>query len=382
MNSDSFENPPIVSPGQPSLLQEPSAAALPGPYLSPGNIPLAISPIATKPPGPGILISFCWLLALIGAQIGFGIVAFIVIGAISVASGMQVDFNNPNSFKELYESGWASQMLLAASQFSTMFVALAAVAVHARSNFAERLELRLPALRHWALGMLAVIPMSILATEAAIIVGELDGFSLKYLQESLNGVNAVPYASVLVFGCLFPGLFEELFFRGVLGRGMTGKWGPSLLGTGIGVGFASLFFGMAHMIPAHVASAALMGVFLHLAFLYSRSFWVPVSMHIVNNAMAFTLSRYENIMPIPGYTSDMGGETISHISPQLFCAGFFATLALMLCWRQVRAKSTDEVNKAPETQAAPLGLGWLLIVGVLLTQAILVVALTMSVEKM
>ena len=273
-------------------------------------------------------------------------------------------------------------MLLASSQFATMFVALAAAFVHGRHNFIERLDLRLPRRHHWALGVLAVIPMSIIATETAMIVGQLDGVSLKYLQDSLDSMNAVPFAGILLFGCVFPGVFEELLFRGVLGKGMTGRWGPRWLGIATGVGFASLYFGLAHIIPAHAASAAVMGVFLHLAFLYSRSFWVPVLIHVVNNAMAFTLSRYEHIMPIPGYTSDLGGDAAAHISPQLLAAGFFATLALVVCWRHFRTTAPDDSKAGTATPTSSAGLGWLLVTGLLVTQAILVVVLANSVEKM
>jgi membrane protease YdiL (CAAX protease family) len=306
----------------------------------------------------------------------------VVIAVIAIANGAEFSMADPKAMESIFESDWGTHLMLAASQFSTMFVAIAAAVVHARRNFVERLDLRLPKSRHWAMGMMAVVPMSILATEAAIIVGQLDGFSLDFLQSSLEGINAVPYLSVLVFGCAFPGVFEELLFRGVIGRGMSDRYASRPWGIWVSVGFASLFFGMAHFIPAHVASAALMGVFLHLAFLYSRSFWVPVSMHIVNNAMAFTLSRYENLAPIPGYTTDLGGDQLSHIPPPLLAAGFFATLALVVCWRHFRTTAPDDSKAGTETHKSSAGLGWLLVTGLLLTQAILVVVLANSVEKM
>lgn len=359
--------------------EQPPALGLGNPYQKPSSF--APIPVAVEKAGPGVLISFCWLIALFVAQIGAGMAAWMVIAIIAIASGREMNMADPKAMEEVFESDWGTHLILAVSQFSTMLVALLAAVVHARRNFVERLDLRLPHPRHWALGMMAVVPMSILATEAAIIVGQLDGFSLDFLQDSLEGVNKVPYVSVLVFGCMFPGVFEELLFRGVIGRGMSDRYASRPWGIWVSVGFASLFFGMAHMLPAHVASAALMGVFLHMAFLFSRSFWVPVSMHIVNNAMAFTLSRYENLAPIPGYTTDLGGDRLSHIPPALLAAGFFATLALVMCWRHFRTVLPDHTQSAPVQSQTSASLGWLFVIGLLLTQAILVVVLASSVEK-
>lgn len=385
MSLDPSQNPlpPIVVPSQAlSPGEVPSETATSNPYATPGSFGPQLTPVDIKQPGPGILISFSWLLGLIAAQVSFAVAAFIVIAIVSAMSGTQVDFNDTEGLDNVFKSDWAALVLLASSQFATMFVALAAAFLHARHNFVERLELRLPRPHHWAMGLLAVIPMSIIATETALIVGQVDGVSLKYLQESLDNMNTVPFAGILLFGCVFPGVFEELLFRGVLGKGMTGRLGPSLIGIATGVGFASLYFGLAHIIPAHAASAAVMGIFLHLAFLYSRSFWVPVLMHVVNNAMAFTLSRYENIMPIPGYTSDLGGDAAAHISPQLLAAGFFATLALVICWRHFRATAPDGTKGGGATPTSSTGLGWLLLIGLLVTQTILAVVLVNSVEKM
>ncbi len=330
-------------------------------------------PVKAPKPAPGILISFCWFLALIGAQIAFAIVGIIVLIAMAAASGEPVDF------AKLDETKWGGLILLASSQFATAFTALVAAFVHARKNYVERLQLALPRARHWAFGLLAVIPVSILSTEAAVIMGQVDGFSLKYLEESVKGINAIPFPAVLLFGCVFPGLFEELLFRSVMGRGMTqrnGLW--------IGIGFASLFFGMAHIVPAHLVGAGVIGVFLHLAFINSRSFWVPVSMHVVNNAMAFTLSRYQELLPIPGYTSELGGDEVVHASPQLLATAFFATLVLFVCWRHFRSPPLFEgqpVSAIESPRKPSVGLGWLLAIGVLLTQAFLVMALVSSIAK-
>jgi membrane protease YdiL (CAAX protease family) len=337
-------------------------------------------PIPVPKPGPGVLISFCWLIGLILAQIAFSVAAVLIIVVISLVLGEQPDLSSIGG------SGWQSILMVVAAQIATATVALGAAFVHARHDFVDRLQLRLPKARHWAFGLLAVIPMSILATEAAIVVGKLDGFSLKFLEQSMSGFNTMPLAFMLVLGCVFPGLFEELLFRAVMGRGMTGRYN-----VWIGVAIASLFFGIAHLIPAHLVSAAIMGVFLHLSYLYSRSFWVPVSIHFVNNAMAFLTSRYEEVFPVPGYTTDLSGDAISHIPIPLLAAGLIAAIALVACWRHFRSSPLGESPTkdfpidAPQfgaiAESRSLAINSLLLIGVLVTQTILASTLMHSVVR-
>jgi membrane protease YdiL (CAAX protease family) len=356
-----------------------------GPYASP-SAPL--SPPDALPaaediqrPGPGALISFCWLIGLFGGQILFTIFAIVIVIGVNAVNGVPFD---P---AKLEESGWTNTMLIGASQFATALVALIAALVHARKNTVERLQLRLPQARHWALGILAVIPMSIIATEAAIVVGQLDGFSLKFLEESVKGVDSMPLAAMLLFGCAFPGLFEELLFRGVMGRGMTERHG---VWTGVTV--ASVFFGIAHLVPAHAVSAAIMGVFLHLAFLYSRSFWVPVIMHFINNSLAFLTSRYDQYVPIPGYTTDLDSSEGLHIPAPLLACGVLAAVMLVTCWRYFKSPP-QSFEKQPPTAASeapqcitvaptrPAAIGWLLVGALLASQALLIAVLANSVER-
>jgi hypothetical protein len=93
-----------------------------------------------------------------------------------------------------------------------------------------------------------------------------------------------PFA-VLVIG-LGPGLGEELWCRGFLGRGLVGTHGVVL-----GVIFSSFFFGLIHVDPAQGTMAMLMGLYLHFTYLATRSLWVPVLLHFLNNSLAVVEPR-------------------------------------------------------------------------------------------
>jgi membrane protease YdiL (CAAX protease family) len=91
--------------------------------------------------------------------------------------------------------------------------------------------------------------------------------------------------AVLAIG-IGPGLVEELWCRGFLGRGFVGRYGWAR-----GILLASIFFGLLHMWPPwYVLLTATMGVGLHMVYLASRSLWVSILLHTVNNSLAVLLS--------------------------------------------------------------------------------------------
>lgn len=319
--------------------------------------------LVTSKPGPNVFIAFAWLIGVFVAQ---ALLTLIAMGIWYVTTG---DMNADLDEGKMDSSPWGGLLVLAASQLGTGGVALAAAAVHCRRNLIRRLRLNLPEPRHWLFAMLAVVPVSILATEMATIVGQLDGFSLKTLADSMSFFSSIPLAGVLLFACVFPGLFEELLLRGVIGEALVRRHGAAF-----GVAVASFYFGLLHVLPAHAASSAVIGVFLHLAMLYSRSFWIPVAMHTTNNALAFILERNEDLMPIPGYTTPFDEETLLHVPAPILACGALATAWLFICWR---------VFRMPAEAAAPTASRgrWLLLAGLVVTQVVLFGVLAASVER-
>lgn len=90
-------------------------------------------------------------------------------------------------------------------------------------------------------------------------------------------------------------LAEEVIFRGVLLPVMVRKWG-----LGPAIMLNALFFALVH---AHVPSMAPLFVFsaaLSLAYLWTGSLWVPVTMHMAFNAVTLALMRW-------AFTGGVGG---------------------------------------------------------------------------
>src|SRR5262249_46358558 len=97
--------------------------------------------------------------------------------------------------------------------------------------------------------------------------------------------------AVLAVG-IGPGLVEELWCRGFLGRGLVSRHGWVL-----GIFMTSMFFGCLHLWPPpYVIVTAIMGAGLHCLYMLSRSLWVPITVHLLNNSLSVMLA----IGVIPG----------------------------------------------------------------------------------
>jgi membrane protease YdiL (CAAX protease family)/Tfp pilus assembly protein PilF len=134
---------------------------------------------------------------------------------------------------------------------------------------------------------------------------------------------------ILMAGCLLPGLGEEMLFRGFLGRGLLARFGPAL-----GILLTSALFGLLHLDPVRICGAAILGVGLHLVYLATRSFWAPVLLHALNNALAFALMQLAQ-----DSTIDLSGlEDGPNLSPLVVLAALAALAALGLLLYQTRVR--------------------------------------------
>lgn len=94
-------------------------------------------------------------------------------------------------------------------------------------------------------------------------------------------------ALFIVGGTIAAPIGEEVFFRGLLYNGLKRRWGV-LAATLL----SALAFGIIHFGPLVVPVIFLMGVVLALAYERTRSLWVTILMHAVNNGVTFGLALY------------------------------------------------------------------------------------------
>ncbi|QDT15639.1 CPBP family intramembrane glutamic endopeptidase [Alienimonas californiensis] len=167
------------------------------------------------------------------------------------------------------------------------------------------------------------------ACEAAPALEAMDGVS------SLTAVNellrSVPLPALILAAAVCPALAEELFCRGLIGRGLVARWGVWR-----GVALTSILFCLLHLHPAHAGALLPIAIFLHVAYLSSRSLWLPVGLHFANNAAGLMLGKAllaRDALPDP------------HAAPPPNLALFLVAtgLAGLACWAvwSVRLRTVD-----------------------------------------
>jgi membrane protease YdiL (CAAX protease family) len=193
------------------------------------------------------------------------------------------------------------------------------------------LALRWPGFIHVILALIG-LPGLIFLTTA------LDAAARQYLPSFLNLESMMKMVAgwptsvaVLIIG-LGPGIGEELWCRGFLGRGFVGRYG-----VGGGVLLTSLAFGVLHLEPRQVVYASFMGVLLHLTYLATRSLLVPVMLHTFNNSLSVLADRFTEITIL--------NKPAEQLPWQLFAAAALLVAAVGWALYKSRARLLDLPSK-------------------------------------
>ena len=119
------------------------------------------------------------------------------------------------------------------------------------------------------------------------------------LFDNLNSVEAVAelaestsFLSMVFVVAILPAIGEELIFRGAIGRTLIAN-----LGLVRGVLFTSFLFGWIHIHPVHAVAVIPLGLAMHLVYLWSRSFWLPMLLHFLNNCWATVAAQSHSVDP-------------------------------------------------------------------------------------
>ncbi len=138
-----------------------------------------------------------------------------------------------------------------------------------------------------------IYPLAIIGSlfPAAVGIGLAEGLvwlvpqvpvdqSVVKLYEQMTPLWSVPF--VILIG-LIPGFCEEMLFRGYVQRRFVARWNPLW-----GIGLSSLLFGLAHVMPAVVLMATVIGVYLGVVAWKSGSIWPTICCHLfINSSINF-----------------------------------------------------------------------------------------------
>jgi membrane protease YdiL (CAAX protease family) len=312
------EDRPTGDPAIPLVVAiDPEDAAFPE-YPAEDRLPAQ----APRPPHPGFWFALLWCFAYLVLQVMVGIGAAIVVGVVSaIASSGEMAQSKPFDPAKLDEEARLPS-LVCSSALGILF-ALLVIRLVVGKQWQRRLALLRPSVTHVILAVLA-LPGVIYLSQASYELALFLHFpTFNYQQFLTQMFSKLPWwLGVLVVG-VAPAITEELFFRGFIGRGLVARYGSV-----VGVLLTSLLFGLNHLDPPHIAATFAMGICLHFAYLMTRSLWVPMLMHFLNNTWGVTGMLLQD-------------ETLDQVddAPPPYLIAAAAVLALAAAWAFYRSRA-------------------------------------------
>jgi uncharacterized protein len=100
------------------------------------------------------------------------------------------------------------------------------------------------------------------------------------LKDILEGIYENPVASITTVAIAAP-ILEEILFRGIILHGFLKNYGASF-----SIAFSSLLFALIHGNVAQGLGAFLMGLFMGWLYWKTKSLYLPILLHFINNSIS------------------------------------------------------------------------------------------------
>jgi membrane protease YdiL (CAAX protease family) len=294
----------------------------------PSEISVTLPP-EPSPPGFHFGWACLWALAFVfisQVQLGttLGLLTFLIAGLELYATGL---FQKPDGMQRFFGEAMnlqSSKLLLTlGSQLCNVMLACGFAWIAYRGRFRRKLAIRGVHPLHVLLVVLLIIPQYIL-------LGTIHGLvkpwvpNLQLLESAGEMIKTLPWPALVIGISILPGIGEEIFCRGFLGRGLVARHGLWL-----GIPAAAFFFGAIHIEPAQAAYAMVMGIGLQIVYLSARSLTAAMLLHAGNNGLALLSSLVLSQME---FARRLDGEN-EMVPWPIALAALAATAALLvLCW--------------------------------------------------
>lgn len=256
------------------------------------------------------------------------------------------------------EGGLSAAGTFTITGIATFFFAYQTLKKRHDGDLSHVVAWRRPALFHLSAAALMAVPLLIgVAFLASGIWSERGLYAPTAIdwttwQELYVELSLEPWWVVVLVGCVLPAVTEELFFRGLLGRGLIAAYGPV-----VGILLTSAIFGLFHVEPAHALTTFLLGTAFHLAYLATKSLIVPMLMHAANNLLAFSSLRLfetRQWLPVEGYAGEYLPGSLALASAGVVVMLFLFLWQTRVRWSQIDGKYWTPGFVSAETPPAAL----------------------------
>lgn len=249
--------------------------------------------LAPKLPGPGFWEACLWFVGFLVTHAIAAVVAAIVVLIWTLATS-GINFGDRVAVEQLLQASLTQQGIGLILGEMLLFVVLAIGAGLLRTGRQPFRKLGRASLspQHLVLIIGGAFPLMVFCgslhhhlntawTALLEQVPTLRLFDTTNINTFMATLKDVPVPLLILAIAVCPAFGEEIIFRGVIGRGLTARYGVV-----VGILLTSCFFAFAHIHPAHSLAVLPLGIFLHVAYLATRSWIAPVLIHFINNAVA------------------------------------------------------------------------------------------------
>lgn len=262
-------------------------------------------PPPSKPsarPRPGFFEAVAWCVMFVATQMFGAIVAVAVVftahAFMAAEPGKFVDEQLSGFGKAVDTKGEGERPLvpreigeslawgMLAAQVVSLVLILVVLPRRIGPDWKRQIGLRRPRPLHVFLVLLLVPGFMIGADFIQTLFLWATGVKPPTAVKALNDVfKTFPWPLTVLAVALGPGVVEELWCRGFLGRGLCARYGIPL-----GVLVTAGLFSAMHLDPSQLVVITVMGVYLHFVYLATRSLWAPILLHATNNGLAIFLA--------------------------------------------------------------------------------------------
>ena len=298
--------------------------------------PSAVIPLNDSPPCwyCGLAEAAAWWLGTLGVHLTAAIFMAIVLVVFNLLNGKKspADINEP-----------ASMMWITSGEM-ILFVLAAMLGVSVRywGRTFHELNFQRPDHRHFWLVLGGTLPLTMCVSVWAVPV-QLGWSLIKEaipvlsVFDSMNSMEAIKdladassLGAMVFVVAVLPAIGEELIFRGAIGRVLIAN-----LGMISGVLLTTFLFGCLHIHPVHAVAVMPLGLAIHLVYLWSRSFWLPMLLHFVNNCWATIAAQNQGVDPTGQ------GLEMPLINLVMMLISAVGVVAMGICFRQSRVRLFD-----------------------------------------
>ncbi|MBU3159384.1 CPBP family intramembrane metalloprotease [Clostridium frigoris] len=149
-----------------------------------------------------------------------------------------------------------------------------------------------------------------------------------FINEVFNELAVPPIVSIIGVIIVAP-IYEEIIFRGILLKGMSKKINPF-----IAIVVSALLFAIVHMNIPQGINAFLLGIVLGFIYLSSKSIYLSIFAHFINNMLALSFSSFFSLI---------GGNYALEIHVMFLFIGFILLIIACDGYKQNEIKNKSEI---------------------------------------